>query len=113
MKISLGFMALLLAPSILMAESIYCGNRVIAVGTSSAELQAACGEPAQVSKSSMLSGSAGRVRGSGGMVAGSAEDIQVETWTYNFGPDRLMERIRIENGVIVDMASLGYGYNEP
>jgi Protein of unknown function (DUF2845) len=113
MKTSLVFMALLLAPPLLMAESMYCGNRVIAAGTSSAELEAACGEPAQVTKSSILSGSAGLVRGSGGVVAGSAEEIQVETWIYNFGPDRLMERIRIENGVIVDMASLGYGYNEP
>ena len=113
MKTSVVFAALLFAPSILMAESMYCGNRVIAVGTSSAELAAACGEPAQVSKSSILSGSAGLVRGSGGVVTGSAVEIPVEIWTYNFGPDRLMERIRIENGVIVDMASLGYGYNEP
>ncbi len=113
MKTSPVFLALLLAPSLLMAEAMYCGNRVIAVGTSSAELAAACGEPAQVSRSTILGGSAGRVRGSGGVVAGSAEEIPVETWTYNFGPDRLMERIRIENGVIVEMTSLGYGYNEP
>ena len=111
MKTSIVFVALLFAPAILMAESIYCGNRVIAVGTSSAELAAACGEPAQVSKSSILVGSG--VRGSRGAVTGSAEEIPVEIWTYNFGPDRLMERIRIENGVIVEMASLGYGYNEP
>lgn len=37
----------------------------------------------------------------------------VEIWTYNFGPNQLMERVRIENGLVVQIDSLGYGYNEP
>ena len=105
-------LSFLFAPSLLMAESMYCGNRIVARGTSSAELVAACGDPAQVTKGVIINGAAGLQPGTGA-VSGSAEEVQVETWIYNFGPDRLMERIRIENGVVVDMQSMGYGYNEP
>jgi hypothetical protein len=65
-----------------------------------------------VTKGAIVKGTAGLIPGTG-VVSGSAEEVQVETWIYNFGPDHLMERIRIENGVIVDMQSMGYGYNEP
>ncbi len=44
------------------------------------------------------------------VVVKSDTEIPVEIWTYNFGPQRLMQRIRFENGVIVKMESLGYGF---
>jgi hypothetical protein len=34
----------------------------------------------------------------------------VEVWIYNFGPNKLMQRIRFEDGVVVRIESLGYGY---
>jgi hypothetical protein len=45
-----------------------------------------------------------------GVVRRSGSEIPVEVWTYNFGPDRFMQRIRFENGVIVRIESLGYGF---
>lgn len=77
-----------------------CGSRIIEKGTSSAEVTSFCGAPAQV------------VDGSD-RVAGVVPDVQIEFWTYNFGPNQLMQRLRIENGVVVDVQSLGYGFNEP
>lgn len=44
------------------------------------------------------------------IVKRSATEIPVEVWTYNFGPSRLMQRIRFENGVVVRIESLGYGF---
>ncbi len=38
------------------------------------------------------SGQPNRIRGSG-------VEVEVEVWTYNFGPNKLMERIRIEDGL--------------
>ena len=38
------------------------------------------------------------------------EEVVVEEWTYNFGPRRLMRRIRFENGFIRSITQLGYGY---
>jgi hypothetical protein len=103
MKAALLLMMILGVPSLAAAESIRCGNRIIMRGSSSAELASFCGDPAQVSKSSSYSSGA----------VGSVEQIDVEIWTYNFGPNQFMERVRIENGLVVQIDSLGYGYNEP
>ena len=39
-------------------------------------------------------------------------EIPVEVWIYNLGADKLMQQIRFEDGKVVDIDSLGYGYNE-
>jgi hypothetical protein len=101
---------LLLTSPLVMASSIRCGSRIIGPGDSSAELSALCGDPAQVNRGSVYSGVAA---GRNGIQSGTVSESEVETWTYNFGPNQLMERVRIENGVIVQIDSLGYGYNEP
>jgi hypothetical protein len=110
MKILLGLCLLGLLPGVLMADSIRCGSRIISRGSSSAELAAFCGDPAQVTKSSSF---VGGVRGADGVDYGTTGEIVVEIWTYNFGPNQLMERVRIENGIVAQIDSLGYGYNEP
>ncbi len=110
MKVLLALCLLGLLPGFLMAESIRCGSRIISRGSSSAELAAFCGDPAQVTKSSSY---VGAVRGANGVDYGTTGELMVEIWTYNFGPNQLMERVRIENGIVVQIDSLGYGYNEP
>ena len=47
------------------------------------------------------------------VVEGSAVEIQVETWIFNFGPNQLMEKVRFEDGIVASVESMGYGYNEP
>jgi hypothetical protein len=110
MKTLLALCLLGLLPGVLMADSIRCGSRIITRGSTVAELTAFCGDPAQVTKTSSF---VGAVRGADGVDNGATGEIAVEIWTYNFGPDQLMERVRIENGVVVQIDSLGYGYNEP
>lgn len=112
MKPLIAGLSLLLAAPLAMAESMSCGSRIISVGTSSAELTAFCGDPAQVTKGALYNSTGGVRRGTG-VESGTTEEVEVETWIYNFGPDRLMERVRIANGVIIQMDSMGYGYNEP
>ncbi len=111
MKVLLAVCLLGLLPSVLMADSIRCGSRIITRGSTSAELATFCGDPAQVTKSSSYIG--GRARGTDGVDYGTAGELVVEIWTYNFGPNQLMERVRIENGMVAQIDSLGYGYNEP
>jgi len=36
--------------------------------------------------------------------------VKVEVWTYNYGPSRFMDYVRIENGRVVRIYSGGYGY---
>ena len=81
----------------LASAGMRCGSRIIDKGSSSAEVTSFCGPPTQVDS---------RGTGTGG-------DVQVEFWTYNLGPNLLMERIRIEDGIVADVQSLGYGFDEP
>ena len=34
----------------------------------------------------------------------------MEIWTYNFGPNKLMRRLRFVDGELQDIETLGYGY---
>ena len=36
--------------------------------------------------------------------------IQVELWTYNYGPSRFIDYVRLENGIVRRIYSGGYGY---
>lgn len=35
--------------------------------------------------------------------------VNIEEWTYNFGPQNLKQRLLFENGVLQEIESLGYG----
>jgi Protein of unknown function (DUF2845) len=96
----------------LASAGMRCGSRIIDRGTSSAEVTSFCGAPAQVDRTTAYRNGATTVDGNG-RVTGIGADVQIEFWTYNFGPNQLMERVRIEDGVVVDVQSLGYGFNEP
>jgi hypothetical protein len=39
-------------------------------------------------------------------------EIPVDVWVYNLGPSKLMRRIRFEDGRVVAIDTLGYGYVE-
>jgi uncharacterized protein YvpB len=39
-------------------------------------------------------------------------EIPVEVWLYNFGSDKLMQQIRFEDGRVVKIETLDFGYDE-
>ena len=91
-----------------------CGNRLITEGDSLAKVAALCGNPSQVDHTSILrSASAGRVNGQWMQSNGVQIEIPVEIWLYNLGPDKLMRQIRFEDGRVVKIETLDYGYAEP
>jgi Protein of unknown function (DUF2845) len=127
MKSSMKILALIACfPLSAGAQSFRCGEKLVSEGTTQAEVAARCGQPAYIEHRAIYgeSGAAGGpppVKPIGGPAPGypsavppgtatrSATEIPVEVWTYNFGPNRLMQRIRFENGVVVQIESLGYG----
>jgi Protein of unknown function (DUF2845) len=111
MKTSVALLGLLLAPSLLFAESIRCGSQLIEKGSTSADLLEYCGKPAHVTSNGTVNGLTGNTHTPSGVVSQTTGDFEVETWVYDFGPNQLMERIRIENGIVVQIESLGYGHN--
>src|ERR1700690_2411464 len=113
MKTSVVILGRLLAPSLLFAESIRCGSQLILKGNTSADLLEYCGKPTQVTRNGTVNGLVGNTYTAGGILNQATGDFAVETWTYDFGPNQLMERVRIENGIVVQIDSLGYGHADP
>jgi hypothetical protein len=40
------------------------------------------------------------------------QEVPVTVFVYNFGPRKLMRRLRFEGGALTDVETLGYGYLE-
>ncbi len=102
--------AVLLGPG--EAGALRCEHKLITEGDLSVEVKRYCGEPVAVSSRYALRtfvSRRGRVPFPG---YGFTAEVLVEEWTYNFGPRRLMRVIRIEDGVVVDIEPLGYGFRE-
>lgn len=111
------FSLMLCLPLAALGESLQCGEKWITNGTSQAEVAARCGQPTQIEHQTTYgeTGTAvGPAVGPFGVLppigVRSGSETPVEVWTYNFGPTRLMQRIRFENGVVVKIESLGYGF---
>ncbi len=98
-----------------------CGSKVIRKGDSSQKMRKHCGEPTAierriiyrtpfVSRSSGLSASNSSVSsGSDRSERKFSEEVSVETWTYNFGKQKLTRIIRLDDGVVVDIKTADYG----
>ncbi|MFO0334070.1 MAG: DUF2845 domain-containing protein, partial [Pseudomonadota bacterium] len=111
---ALGAAALLTAGALLSspaaASGFSCGTRVVNEGMELFEVRAACGEPAQVTRTSILRRPVIWRHGRPWYVGEDVVPVPVETWIYNFGPTRLMRKLRFEDGVLKDVETLGYGH---
>ena len=85
------------------AEALRCGARVVDRGTLDVQVLARCGDPYwRVNRDELL------VAGEGGLLE-QRRVRPVEDWYYNFGPRRLVVRLRFVDGVLEDERTLGYG----
>lgn len=101
------------------ALAMRCGSRLISEGDPKEKLANECGPPTNVEtweeeryyhydapppsyqyREFERYGSAYRVK----------VIIRVELWSYNYGPSRFMDYVRIENGKVSKIYSGGYGY---
>jgi len=103
--------AALLATSLsAQAHAFRCGTRIISRGDHSSKLLRYCGEPdaiqSRLAQRSFVT-DVGHV-----FIPGFVEDVWIEEWTYNLGPNKLMRIVRIENGVVAEIRHLGYGYSD-
>lgn len=93
------------------AGTLLCGTKVISAGVTSGQLLAACGDPTQIDRTSIFR--AVTTGASATTLGGALLEVHAEVWLYNFGPGKLMQRLRIEDGMVVQIESLGYGYVNP
>jgi hypothetical protein len=112
--------ACLLAP--FSATAMRCGSALISKGDIQAKVVKYCGEPAQSivrnvvrqgfhTRSGVIlrSNKASISRGSHYYPYGQTE-VLIEEWVFNLGPNRLMRQVRFENGIVVNVDTLDYGY---
>jgi hypothetical protein len=106
------------------ALAFRCGNRIVSEGDHYSKVLKICGEPTGVQERVIYREGVTRPRfrvdGPNGLrydqevlqYERSYVEVLVEEWTYNFGPRRLMQLVRFENGFVVEVDQLGYGYRE-
>jgi hypothetical protein len=98
----------LAAPGI--ADTMRCGNRLVVDGDTAGKLRSLCGAPAAITRSTVLRVPLLWLNGRAVRVGYGAVEVPVETWEFNFGPNRLIQRVRIVDGLVTDIDTLGYGY---
>jgi len=109
--------ALLLVLGLLAASpaiaTMRCGSKIITKGDTRSEVAAKCGEPDEVvTQRSVFRRPVVWTNGRPYYVGEDYIEVPVESWVYNFGPNKLMRRIRFEGGIITEIETLGYGYNK-
>jgi len=88
-------------------DSMRCGTKLMTDGDPAAKVEALCGPPESIERREILR-NYGYHRG---YAINSAYEVSVEIWTYNFGPHKLMYRLRFEDGLLVDVDTLTHGYH--
>lgn len=99
------FVYLLLISSLLLtnAYALRCGNHIMSTNDLQIKVLKYCGEPAskQVSFITVY-------RQFGASVV--AYNVQVDTWTYNFGPTQLMQVLIFHDGILTDIITSERGF---
>ncbi len=98
-------------PTAVQADTMRCGTRLVSEGDGKDKVRTLCGEPTSVSFAGYVGGP--------GYYTGPYENtylwpgwttIPVEIWTYNFGPSKLLRKLRFVGDQLDDIQTDGYGY---
>jgi hypothetical protein len=88
---------------------MWCEKRVVVSGESQPAVVDQCGEP-DATERRVTYRRLGEP-GTFGALRGYADiPVVIERWVYNFGPQRLRQELWFEEGCLVAIQSLGYGY---
>jgi hypothetical protein len=117
-------LALLAGVLLLIADpalAFRCGTKIVRDGMHEQQVIAACGEPTSVRHLGHTIRAYDyrfRLRNPGHIyyrtpgVGHFATEVVVTEFVYNFGPRKLMRRLIFEGNVLVEIETIGYGYNE-
>jgi hypothetical protein len=101
-----------------------CGSMLVNKGNSQAKVLKYCGDPVQRNerfglRTGFYAGTRLQLNGSSATESGSRHyysygrsEVFVEEWVFNRGPNQLMRVVTFEDGFVVDVDTLGYGYHE-
>jgi hypothetical protein len=103
-----GLMSGLLLASGASADSVRCGSRVITEGDSIERVRQYCGEPTETTRTWITRQPRFEYGGQEIPFEGS-EDVPVDLWTYDFGPNKLVRRIRFVAGKVDSIETRVHG----
>lgn len=95
-----------------LADAMRCGSRLVSEGETRDAVVAKCGEPADVQTRTILRRPYYDFHGRIVYYGDGLVEVPVEIWTYNFGPYKLMRRVRFVDGLVDDIETLEHGYQQ-
>ena len=104
----IALLALLLLPVVGAADAMRCGSRLISEGDSIDKVREYCGEPSETQRTWIVRQPRFEYGGQDIPFPGE-EEVPVDLWTYDFGPNTLMRRIRFVAGKVDSIETLEYG----
>lgn len=94
------------------ADAMRCGSRLVTHGDTRSAVISICGEPNEVETRSILRRPTYSLNGRVVYFGDGYVEVPVEIWTYNFGPYKLVRRVRFVDGRVEEIETLGYGWRE-
>lgn len=94
------------------ADALRCGSALVSDGDTRAKVLELCGDPTDIENRSILRRPQYLRHGRIVYFGDERVEVPVEVWTYNFGPNKLMRRIKLVDGLVDEIETLGYGYHE-
>ena len=101
-------LALLLLPAVGAADAMRCGSRLISDGDPIEKAREYCGEPTETQRTWIVRQPRFEYGGQEIPFPGT-DEVPVDLWTYDFGPNKLMRRIRFVAGKVDSIETLEYG----
>ena len=101
---------LLACASAARADAMRCGSRLVSEGDSIDKVIALCGEPVARSRTWIVRQPRFEVGGNEYTFPGH-EDVPVDLLTFDFGPSKLMRRLRFVAGELQSIETLEHGTN--
>jgi hypothetical protein len=92
------------------ADSFRCGTRLVSDGDSTDKVAALCGPPSSIQRREVLQRPIRWYSGRPYYTSYEPVPIPIEYWIYNLGPNKLMRRLKFEDGLLVDVETLSHGY---
>lgn len=99
---------------ILLVEPVFamrCGNLLVDEGDYRIDVIERCGNPDHISERTEYR-FVKLQKYSNAFHYGQQVPVYIEEWTFNFGPRRFMRLLRFENGQLISIRTLSYGYRK-
>jgi len=110
MKVTLAaFVLILVCVSSAPAWALYCGHRLVSPGETQTTVWYKCGAP-DTTTWQVHYRAVREVDAFGTVQTTAYVPVVVEVWVYNFGPRRFLQEFSFEDGRLIGIEPLGYGY---